>query len=152
MTTFMARWPITDETLGIAELAVLARPDLPLLTAQAGARITGPGRWFVVRSAELPGSGRITEWVLVYEAPAEPRPPRAPLALRGVPAASPYGEIDDVAVSRILSGDWRYPASEAERREVCRMWRDSGRPLAELERLTGWNVHRYIDAEKEEAA
>jgi len=152
VTTFMARWPITDETLGIAELAVLARPDLPLLTAQAGARITGPGRWFVARSADFPGSGRVTDWTLVYEAPAKPRRPRVPLALRGAPSPSPDEEIDDVAVNRILSGDWRYPANEAERREVCRMWRDSGRPLAELERLTGWNVHRYIDAEKEEAA
>jgi hypothetical protein len=46
---------------------------------------------------------------------------------------------DPVVVERILAGDWRLRATPAERAEVVARWTGS---LNQLERLTGWNVHR----------
>ncbi|WP_435744954.1 hypothetical protein [Nocardioides sp. SYSU DS0663] len=73
---FRALWPITDHSAGITQLAAQARHDLPLLLAQAHARTTGPGRFSVAPSAQIPGSGRTTAWVLLYEAPAIKTPAR----------------------------------------------------------------------------
>lgn len=72
MSTFRAIWPIVDERLPWDRLIREAEADLELLTAQAHARITnyGAGRWSIERSCRVPGSGRITETVLMYEAPA----------------------------------------------------------------------------------
>jgi len=61
-------------------------------------------------------------------------------------AAVPIGStspdtFDDVVVERILAGD-RLDATPAERAEVVRRWLNTGRPLADLERLTGWNGAR----------
>lgn len=59
---------------------------------------------------------------------------------------SPIGvcdAVDEVAVQRILSGDWRAPANHAERVEVVHRWRTTGRSLSELARLTGWKPERY---------
>lgn len=47
--------------------------------------------------------------------------------------------IDQNVVERVLSGRLVPDASPAERLEVARRWPGS---LAELERMTGWNVHR----------
>lgn len=60
------------------------------------------------------------------------------------PAAKPRGGsakagVDPVVVERILAGDWRLPATRAERAEVIRRWSGS---LNELARLTHWNVAR----------
>lgn len=56
-------------------------------------------------------------------------------------------DVDPVVVQRILAGDWRLPATHAERVEVAQRW-TGGRN--ELERLTGWNVRR--DARQEAKA
>lgn len=53
------------------------------------------------------------------------------------------GYVDEVVVERILVGD-PLPANRAERREVIRRWPATGRPLNDLERLTGWNVAREL--------
>lgn len=73
---FRAIWPITDERLPFTALCAQATHDVPLLAAQAHAHLVGPGRYTVARSTDIPGSGRITEWVLIYDAPATPRPTR----------------------------------------------------------------------------
>lgn len=52
-------------------------------------------------------------------------------------------ELDEVAVQRVLSGDWRTPTTREEKAEVAARWAASGRPLAELGRLTGWKIERY---------
>lgn len=74
------------------------------------------------------------------------------------PTATPYGVhptpvdgLDPVVVDRILAGEHTLPATPAERAAVAAGWRRRGRPLAELARLTGWNVHRYITPEGEAA-
>lgn len=79
MSIFRAIWPITDETTGIRELVAAAEADLPLLLAQAHAAITDNtrSRWSVVPSVNVPGSGRVTEHVLMFEAPARSVPVRA---------------------------------------------------------------------------
>lgn len=50
-------------------------------------------------------------------------------------------ELDPVVVERVLSGE-RMDATPAEKAEVIRRWRASGRSLNDLERLTGINPHR----------
>ena len=69
---FRARWPIHHHAPH-TDLVDQAAADLPTLIRQAHARLTGPGRFTIARSQHVPGSGRITEWVLIYEAPAAPR-------------------------------------------------------------------------------
>lgn len=64
------------------------------------------------------------------------------------PSAAEVDDVDEVAVERILRGDWRLSSTRAERVEVCRRWVEQGRgSLAELERRTGWKVHRYYRLE-----
>lgn len=80
---FRCVWPIVDETVAFATMCRTAQDDLPMLIAQAKAKLVQPGRFSIAPSALVPGSGRITESVLVYEAPAV----RAPIrAYRGVAA------------------------------------------------------------------
>ncbi|NUO57266.1 MAG: hypothetical protein HOV78_11410 [Hamadaea sp.] len=60
------------------------------------------------------------------------------------PLLSPAADVvDEVAVQRILSGEWRHPANAAERTEVARRWAMGGGSLAQLGRLTGWKPERY---------
>lgn len=154
--TFRAMWPVTDESLGLAELADLARTDLPLLVAQARATISGPGRFTLADSAQVPGSGRVTRYVLVYEAPAVHRPPcTTPLTTRrarAVWARGESGECDPLVVEAVLAGEWSMPTTVEEKREVCRRWHAAGRPLPLLAEFTGWKVERYFKARKEVAA
>lgn len=70
MSTFRAIWPITDHRVSWFELCKAAREEVPILAGQASARIVGPGRFSIADSRNIPGSGRITENVLIYEAPA----------------------------------------------------------------------------------
>lgn len=78
MSIFRAFWPITDTSMPMQRLIDQARPDLPWLTAQAHAVITGRGKWTIELSANVPGSGRVTETVLLFNAPAvEGRAPYA---------------------------------------------------------------------------
>ena len=53
-------------------------------------------------------------------------------------------DLDEVVVDRILGGE-RLPATPAEKVEVVRRWLATGRRLADLERLTGWNGKREKD-------
>jgi hypothetical protein len=73
---FRAIWPITNERLPFTALVAQARLEVPLLVAQAHATLTGPGRYTFALSTETSGSGRITTWCLLYEAPATPAPTR----------------------------------------------------------------------------
>ena len=68
-TMFRACWPITDPTTPYADLTTQAAGDLPLLLRQAGAcPVVGEfGRWYITASSAVPGSGRITDKVLIYE-------------------------------------------------------------------------------------
>lgn len=68
---FRAIWPITDETLTVAELARIALPEIAMLAAQAGARVLDGGEFRTADSRRVPGSGRVTPRVLIYEARAE---------------------------------------------------------------------------------
>lgn len=62
--------------------------------------------------------------------------------LAAVPAgATAARDIDPIVVERILAGD-RLNATQAEKAEVVRRWLASGRPLAQLEKQTGWNGGR----------
>lgn len=49
--------------------------------------------------------------------------------------------VDPTVVDRILAGDWRLPATRAERLEVIRRYPG---PRNELDRLTGWNTRRIL--------
>lgn len=66
------------------------------------------------------------------------------------PTAKPVGRSaraqggDHAVVERVLAGEYQLPATKAEREEVAARWHAAGRSLAELERLTGWNVARYF--------
>ena len=75
---FRALWPITNPRLPLARLIEEAREDLPRVERQAAAYAhPGAGRWRVARSSDIPGSGRVTETVLIFEAPAWPLRARA---------------------------------------------------------------------------
>lgn len=52
------------------------------------------------------------------------------------------GDVDWVVVERILAGEL-VPATTEERRAVVARWSETGRPLNDLARLTGWKVERY---------
>jgi hypothetical protein len=66
---FRCVWPIHDNVT-YRRLIRDAKDDIPTLAAQAHARITGPGRFSIAESIDVPGSGRTTPTVLVFEAPA----------------------------------------------------------------------------------
>lgn len=73
---FMAIWPIVDESVEYHRLCREAADDLPNVLARTGAQVTGPGRFSIAPSVTVPGSGRITDSVLIYEAPGVPIPRR----------------------------------------------------------------------------
>lgn len=74
---FRAIWPIADESVPYAQLCHEATADLPHLIAQAKAHLLRAGSFSIAPSDQVPGSGRITESVLMYTAPAEPMRRRA---------------------------------------------------------------------------
>ncbi len=77
MTTgyvFRAIWPIADEAVPYAELCAEATADLPWLVQTARVFITTEGRFSVAPACDVPGSGRVTGSVLVWEAQARPAP------------------------------------------------------------------------------
>ncbi|MCF6376918.1 hypothetical protein L2K70_04820 [Nocardioides KLBMP 9356] len=77
MSMFRAIWPIVDESMPYADLCREATADLPRLITQAKARLLRPGGFSIAPAAQVPGSGRVTESVLIYTAPAEPMPWRS---------------------------------------------------------------------------
>lgn len=60
--------------------------------------------------------------------------------------------IDEQAIWRRLHGDKTVRLSKAEKLEAVRQWQASGRPLNELERMTHWNVFRYLRDDLEVAS
>lgn len=62
-------------------------------------------------------------------------------------------EIDHVVVHRVLAGDKRLAriATKAEREFIVQMWTNGDRPLADLERITGWKPERYRAVTQEAA-
>lgn len=75
--TFQALWPITDQSVPWHELIDQARADLPQLLATARAIPLERGKFHIARSIDVPGSGRSTPTVLVFEARAKRRRARA---------------------------------------------------------------------------
>ena len=67
---FRAVWPILEDGTPYRELVRAAKSEVPLLAGQAHARLTGDGRFSIAEAVDVPGSGRTTSTVLVYEAPA----------------------------------------------------------------------------------
>jgi hypothetical protein len=57
--------------------------------------------------------------------------------------------VDDVVVERVLGGEWKIATTKAEKVEIVARWLADGGSLAELERLTGWNVHRYTPSKQQ---
>lgn len=57
------------------------------------------------------------------------------------------GAIDPVVVHRVLGGDFALARSttKAEKVAIVAGWRDSGRPLTQLEKATGWQAYRYYE-------
>jgi len=72
--TFRAIWPILDPTRPLRALIAEATADLPDVAVRTQAALTGPGHWSMAPSVNVPGSGNIAEDVLIYEAPAVPKP------------------------------------------------------------------------------
>ena len=58
-------------------------------------------------------------------------------------------ELDPIVVERIVSGDYRMPATDAERIEVIRIWQADGLSNGEIVRRTGWNIWRYLRMQQE---
>jgi hypothetical protein len=60
-------------------------------------------------------------------------------------------DVDPIVIERIIGGDASLARSAtwAERESIVRRWRADGRPLNELERLTGWQPRKYL---REDAA
>jgi hypothetical protein len=52
-------------------------------------------------------------------------------------------DIDEVAIERRMGGDKTVQLSSAERVELVHRWTASGRPLSEMQRITGINTHRH---------
>lgn len=75
--TFRAIWPIVDESVSYAALCKEATAELPAVIARAHAQLLSPGRFSIAPSVDVPGSGRVTESVLIYEAPATAVPRRS---------------------------------------------------------------------------
>ncbi len=67
------------------------------------------------------------------------------------PAVVAEDHVDEVLVQRIIDGE-RLPANPAERAEAIRRWTSTGRPLSELERITGWNTARELRRANERKA
>ena len=52
--------------------------------------------------------------------------------------------VDDIAIERRMAGDKSIRLNKDETVELARRWRSSGRPLNEMQRVTGINAHRYL--------
>lgn len=149
--TLRLLWPITDDNLPLRRLIEQAKPEVAELACRAHARVTGGGQWSIRRAVDVPGSGRVTEHVLVLEAPAEPHVPEWRRAQTAGPPRRPASddEPDEAVVQRVLEGEWRMPTSRADRVEVMRRWDG---PDKRLEALTGWNVARIRREERQKGA
>lgn len=73
---FRAIWPITDDATPWVDLCRQAALEVPALAAQAHAHLVNAGRFSMALSSQVPGSGRVTEWCLLFEARALRKPAR----------------------------------------------------------------------------
>lgn len=62
-----AFWPIRDLS---EDLIAQAEAELPMIAAQAHARIIGPRKWHILPGKDVPGAAAYP-WVLLVLAPAE---------------------------------------------------------------------------------
>lgn len=148
-------WPILDESLTLGQLIAEAAPEVPMLISRAHAVAAGVGRFYTAHSWEVPGSGRVSNLVLVFEAPATAAPsrpywPATPIRQK----ARPADDVDDSLVTRILEGDWgsARTTTKAERVLITARWTARGGTLAELTRHTGWKTDRYLSPDEDLAA
>jgi transcriptional regulator with XRE-family HTH domain len=89
---------------------------------------------------------------LNYAAAAGWLPPLALDDLDHEPLDDESTDLDEVAIARRMAGDKSVALTKPEKHELARQWRGSGRPLAELERVTGLNSQRYLKTEQEQAS
>lgn len=75
-------------------------------------------------------------------------PTYQPTALRPVKPR----DLDDVAITRRMDGDRTVRLTKAEKAELRRRWVATGRPLNEMQRVTGVNSHRDYSTDLEEAS
>lgn len=61
-------------------------------------------------------------------------------------------DLDEVAIERRMAGDRTVALNRAERFALAARWQATGRPLNELERVTGLNAHRYLTDQRAEAS
>lgn len=54
------------------------------------------------------------------------------------------GVLDEVAIARRMAGDKSVPLSRAERIELVRRWKASGRPISRVDTVAGLNHRRYL--------
>lgn len=72
------------------------------------------------------------------------------LAPAVAPVPEPPGDfLDEAAIERRIAGDRAVPLTKVEAAELVRRWQASGRPLAECDRLTGINSHRFLRHEEQ---
>lgn len=79
----------------------------------------------------------------------EPNYGHAPERVAGKFLPQSADDVDEVAVQRILDGDWRLPCTRADKAAVVARWTGT---LNELKRRTGWKVERYVNRDPEAAA
>lgn len=149
MTIFRAIWPIADPDMPFAALVTEAQAEIPALLRRAKANLDGRGRFTVARSVDVPGSGRITEWTLIYTAPATAKAPSFPPG-----GAIPDGrtrrdpdDIDPVIVDRLLLLQRVPDSTRAEKCEAMRRWLASGGTEKALCDAHGWGSSRYVARE-----
>lgn len=91
------------------------------------------------------GCGPCWERVIRLDAtgggPSMPAPPDGRVAKPYRP--QPPKPIDEIAVQRVMDGDWKLKLNKSEKIELVRRWEAAGRSLNELERLTGLKSDRY---------
>lgn len=143
MSAFRAVWPIVDESVPFAEMCKQARADLPMLAAQAKARLSGRGRFIIAPSDMIAGSGRVTELVLVYDGTAHPIERRLPVVAEVAPEWINPDRLDEVVVDRLVALR-RVPASRAEKVEAMHRWLLMGRSEKSLCEAHGWRTSRYV--------
>jgi hypothetical protein len=146
---FKALWPIVNEKAPVTAMFTLAARDVPDLARRAHARITGPGQFTFERSVDVPGSGRVTEWVLVYTAPAVPVPRRSyhhPVPPVVGSAGRDPDDVDHAVVARVLAGEV-LDTTRAERRIITATWVGRGRSETALCDRMGWRTGRYLPSQ-----
>ena len=104
--------------------------------------------WSRTAIAAITGVGITTVYRLAWGQPkVHATTARYILAIQPGPGA----DVDEAVVLRVLAGDL-VPTTAAERREIVARWHTTGRPINDLEDLTGWKPERYRSREQAGAA